>query len=137
MTLKELKDYPYVLKAIERYENELAELYDDSAGSMSPDMSGMPHGNGNADSKVASGYERNEKRINDLVKKLNVLRERLHKMDQFFDSISDTHTLMIFELRFKKEYSWEQVAAHVGGNNTKDSVRQICNRYAEKYQDIE
>ena len=137
MTLKELKDYPYVLKAIERYENELAELYDDSAGSMSPDMSGMPHGNGNADSKVASGYERNEKRINDLVKKLNVLRERLHKMDQFFDSISDTHTLMIFELRFKKEYSWEQVAAHVGGNNTKDSVRQICNRYIGKYQDIE
>ena len=50
MTSKELKDYPYVLKAIERYENELAELYDDSAGSMSPDMSGMPHGNGNADS---------------------------------------------------------------------------------------
>ena len=137
MTLKELKDYPYVLKAIERYENELAELYDDSAGSMSPDMSGMPHGNGNADSKVASGYERNEKRINDLVKKLNVLRERLHKMDQFFDSISDTHTLMIFELRFKKEYSWGQVAAHVGGNNTKDSVRQICNRYIGKYRDIE
>ena len=137
MTLKELKDYPYVLKAIERYENELAELYDDSAGSMSPDMSGMPHGSGSADSKVVSGYERNEKRINDLVKKLNVFRERLHKMDQFFDSISDTHTLMIFELRFKKEYSWEQVAAHVGGNNTKDSVRQICNRYIGKYRDIE
>lgn len=137
MTLKELKDYPYVLKAIERYEDELAELYDDSAGSMSPDMSGMPHGNGNTDSKVVSGYERNEKRINALIAKLNIYRERLKKMDHFFDSIKDTHTLLIFELRFKKEYSWEQVAAHIGGNNTKDSVRQICNRYAEKYQDIE
>ena len=137
MTLKELKDYPYVLKAIERYEDELAELYDDSAGSMSPDMSGMPHGSGSADSKVVSGYERNEKRINALIAKLNIYRERLKKMDHFFDSITDAHTLMIFELRFKKEFSWEQVAAHVGGNNTKDSVRQICNRYVEKYQDIE
>ena len=136
MTLKELKDYPYVLRAIERYEKELAELYDDSAGSMSPDMSGMPHGSGSADSKVASGYERNEKRINKLTDKLNTYRERLNIMDLFFDSINDTHTLMIFELRFKKEYSLEQVAAHVGGNNTKDSVRQICNRYIEKNNNI-
>lgn len=132
MTLEELKDYPYVLKAIERYEDELTELYDDSAGSMSPDMSGMPHGSGDASSKVVTGYERNERRITELTEKLNKYRERLYKMDQFFDSIKDAHTLLIFELRFKEKYSWEQVAAHVGGNNTKDSVRQICNRYFEK-----
>lgn len=132
MTLKELKGYPYVLKAIERYEDELAELYDDSAGSMSPDMSGMPHGSGGTSSKVAAGYERNEKRITELTEKLNSYRERLHRYEQFFDTIEDEQTLQIFELRFKKQYSWEQISAHIGGNNSKDSVKQICYRYLKK-----
>ena len=66
--------------------------------------------------------------------KLFNCRNRLYEMEQFFDSIDDAQTLLIFELRFKKEYSWEQVAAHIGGNNTKDSVRQVCNRYFQKYK---
>lgn len=132
MTLKELKAYPYILKAIEQYEDELAELYEDSAGSMSPDMSGMPRGSSNINSKVAAGIERNEKKIKELKEKLFNSRNRLYEIEQFFDSIEDPQTLLIFELRFKKEYSWGQVAAHIGGNNTKDSVRQICNRYFKK-----
>ena len=134
MTLKDLKGYPYLQKIIERYEIELAELYDDSAGSMSPDMSGMPHGGSNINSKVVAGFERNEKKIQELKEKLFNCRNRLYEMEQFFDSIDDAQTLLIFELRFKKEYSWEQVAAHIGGNNTKDSVRQVCNRYFQKYK---
>lgn len=134
MTLKDLKGYPYLQKIIERYEIELAELYDDSAGSMSPDMSGMPHGGSNINSKVVTGFERNEKKIQELKEKLFNCRNRLYEMEQFFDSIDDAQTLLIFELRFKKEYSWEQVAAHIGGNNSKDSVRQVCNRYFQKYK---
>ncbi len=130
MTREELKGYPYVVKLIERYEKELAELYDDSAWGSSPDMTGIH--TGSAGSKVESGYLRNEEKIRELTEKLKACRKRLHKMDLFFASIKDAQTLMIFELRFKEEYSWEQIAAHIGGNNTKDSVRKTCCRYLKK-----
>lgn len=132
MTREELKGYPYLIKLIERYERELAELYDNSAWGSSPDMTGI-HGNG-AGSKVESGYLRNEEKIQELTEKLKACRKRLQRMEQFFNSIDDTQTLMIFELRFKEEYSWEQIAARIGGNNTKDSVKKTCYRYLKKME---
>ena len=84
MTLKELKNYPYVVNALQKYEKELAELYDDSAGSMSPDMSGMPHGSAASGSKVFLGVERNEVYINVLKQKISEYKERLYKYRQFF-----------------------------------------------------
>lgn len=133
MTLKELKNYPYVVNALQKYEKELAELYDDSAGSMSPDMSGMPHGSAASGSKVFFGVERNEVYINDLKQKISEYKERLYKYRQFFASIEDDLTLQIFELRFKYSFRWEQVAAHIGGNNTENTVKKVCYRYLEKY----
>lgn len=130
MTREELKGYPYVVKLIERYERELAELHEDSAWGSSPDMTGIR--TGGTGSKVESGYLRNEKKIQELTDKLNTYRMRLHKMDLFFSSIEDSQTLLIFELRFKQEYSWEQIAARIGGNNSKDTVKQTCYRYLKK-----
>lgn len=132
MTFKELRNYPYVLNAIERYEDELAELYDDSAGSMSPDMSGMPHGNGGTSSKVVAGYERNEKRITELTEKLNNYRERLHRYEHFFNAIDDEHILQIFELRFKKQLSWMQISTKLGCKKSPEALRQICYRYLKE-----
>ena len=133
MTLKELNEYPHIILAIKRYESMLAELYDDSAGSMSPDMSGMPHGCGGQGSKVENGYIRNEKEIQELTEKLNNCRERLHKIKKFFRAIDDEQTLLIFELRFKNSLSWRQIAQRIGGNNTEDSVKKICYRHLDKY----
>lgn len=130
MTREELKGYPYVVKLIERYKKELAELYNDSAWSSSHDMTGIH--TGGTGSKVESGYLRNEEKMQELTEKINSYRKRLHKMDQFFASIEDAQTLMIFEMRFKEEYSWEQIAARIGGNNTKDSVKKTCYRYLKK-----
>lgn len=130
MTREELKGYPYLIKLIERYERELAELYDNSAWGSSPDMTGIH--TGGAGSKVESGYLRNEDKIQELTEKLKACRKRLQRMEQFFNSIEDSQTLLIFELRFKQEYSWEQIAARIGGNNTKDTVKQACYRYLKK-----
>ncbi len=132
MTLQELKNYPYIVTAIKEYENELAELYDDSADLMSPDMSGMPHGCSSSGSKVAFGYERNEKRIEELKDTIAKLKTRLKKIDKFFSEIEDMQTLLIFELRFKKEYSWGKIAETIGGNNAENTVKKICYRYLEK-----
>lgn len=129
MTLRELKNYPYVVNAIRRYERELEELYRDSAGSMSPDMSGMPHGSGGAGSKVENGYLRNEEKIQELTEKLYKYRERLHRYEQFFDTIEDEQISQIFELRFKKQMSWMQVTAHMGFTKNPEAIKQICYRY--------
>lgn len=132
MTFRELKGYPYILKAIERYEDELAELYDDSAGAMSPDMSGMPHGNGGSVSKVEAGYLRNEKKIQELEDKLNNYRERLHRYDEFFSGMKDVELLQYFELRFKKQLSWIQVSTKTGCNKSPEAIRQLCYRYLKQ-----
>ena len=133
MTLKELNDYPYVVNALSRYKKELAELYEDSAGTMSPDMSGLPHGCAASVSKVFLGIERNEAYLNSLKQKIAEYEVRLYKYRQFFASIEDDLTLQIFELRFKYSFRWEQVAAHIGGNNTENTVKKVCYRYLEKY----
>ncbi len=132
MTFKELRDYPYVLNAIERYEEELAELYEDSAGFMSPDMSGMPHGSSSTSSKVSYGYERNEKKITELKEKLNNYRERLHRYDEFFNAIEDVQLLQYFELRFKKQLSWIQISTKTGCNKSPEAIRQLCYRYLKE-----
>lgn len=136
MTLKELNDYPYVVNALARYEKELAELYEDSAGSMSPDMSGMPHSTSASGSKVFLGIERNEKYITELKQKISEYKERLYRYRQFFASIDEEQTLQIFELRFKYSLNWEQVATHISGNNTENTVKKVCYRYLEKYNKI-
>ncbi len=132
MTARELKNYPYIIEAIKRYERELAELWDNSVGSLTPDMSGMPHSPSFSVSKVESGYENNEKYITEVTKRLNTYRSRKARIDKFFDYIPDEQTYQIFELKFKKQMTWEQVAANIGGNNSSDSVKKICYRYLKK-----
>ena len=132
MTLNELNGYTKVLKAIEIYEKELAELYKDSAGSLSPDMSGLPRSGSSSGSKVELGYERNEKRIRELKEFLTRLRRRLDVLDAYFADIRDAQTALIFDLRFRKCLSWQQIADDIGGNNTEDTVKKICYRYIEK-----
>lgn len=106
MTKQELKDYPYLLLAIELYEKELTELSVD--------------------------YKRNEKSIIELQMKINDYRERLHKCELFFDSIEDVQTRQIFELRYMHRMKWAEIAAYIGGYNTPDTVKMRCYRYLKK-----
>lgn len=106
MTKHELKDYPYLAPAIERYEKELTEL--------------------------SADYKRNEKYIIELQTKIKDYRERLHNCELFFESIEDIQTRQIFELRYIHRMKWSDIAAHIGGYNTPDTVRMICCRYLKK-----
>lgn len=106
MTKQELKDYPYLFPAIERYEKELTEL--------------------------SADYKRNEKRIIELRAKINDYHERIHNCELFFESIEDIQTRQIFELRYIHRMKWSDIAAHIGGYNTPDTVRMICCRYLKK-----
>lgn len=56
------------------------------------------------------------------------------RLERYIADIPDSLTRQIFTLRFINGLTWYQVAMHIGGGNTEDSVRMACNRYlaAEK-----
>lgn len=128
MTVQELKQYPYLSKAIKIYTKELAELYSDSAGFMSPDMSGIPHCTSEY-SNVEVGYFRNEKRIKELTDKINEYYALLKEYDEFFNSIEDIELSLYFSLRYKKQLSWVQISTKTGCNKSPEAIKQMCYRY--------
>ena len=107
MTLQELKDYPYLLPAIERYTKELTEL--------------------------SADYKRNEKNIIELQAKIKNYRERLHNCELFFESIEDIQTRLIFELRYIQLMKWEDIAGYIGTDKSVDAIKMRCLRCLKKH----
>ena len=54
------------------------------------------------------------------------------RLEEYIASIPDSLTRQIFALRFVNGLSWRQVAFHVGGGNTEESVKKVVYRYLEK-----
>ena len=54
------------------------------------------------------------------------------RLEEYIAAIPDSLTRQIFALRFVNGLSWRQVAFHVGGGNTEESVRKTVTRYLEK-----
>lgn len=54
------------------------------------------------------------------------------RLERYIAEIPDSLTRQIFALRFVNGLSWRQVAFHVGGGNTEESVRKTVTRYLEK-----
>ena len=51
----------------------------------------------------------------------------------FINAIPDPLVRLIVSLRYVNGLEWEQVAAHIGGGNTQESVRKTCQRYLGRY----
>lgn len=77
-----------------------------------------------------------EKRVKQLRKKLQrrleELTEKREELEEYISTVPDSMMRMILTLRYVNGLSWKQVAAHVGGGNTADSVRKMCSRFFEK-----
>ena len=117
-------------KMIEQKQREIQRIMD-RLTSISPNLSGMPHGGGVHD-KLGEG-------VPDLVDKKRELEEIRRGYEQeearrngWIDGMEDLQIQLIFSLRFKERMSWNEVADTVGGNNSEDSVRMTVNRYLEK-----
>ena len=63
------------------------------------------------------------------------LNERI-KLERYIADVPDSMLRQIFTYRFINGLSWVQVAMHVGGGNTEDSVRKMCCRYIRKTKTI-
>ena len=63
-----------------------------------------------------------QRRIDEL---LNLMKET----NEYINNIDDSLIRQIISLRYINGLTWEQVAAHIGGNNTADSVRKAAERF--------
>ncbi len=86
-----------------------------------------------------SGYDYDTyyNKLNRLERKLNRKIEGLidlvEETYEYIDSIEDSLIRQIITLKYVNGLTWEQVAASIGGNNTADSVRMMCNRFLDKF----
>lgn len=132
MTLKELSQLYYLNREIERDKQRLEALRSKSTSLSGQSLTGMPSGT----SIDGSSIDRYIAEIVDLeaiisAKITQCLHER-NRLERYIADIPDSLTRQIFTLRFINGLSWVQVAWHLGGYNTADSVRMTCNRYIER-----
>lgn len=131
MTLKRLKEYRFLEGAIRSLEEQLRDLYDRAGGSMSPDLSGMPHGSGPAPfSAPERGLMQYGEEIDRTKRRIAQCRRKKRQVEKFLDGIGDEVTRQAFTLRFVRGYSWAGVAARM--YLTEDAVKKMCYRYLEK-----
>lgn len=79
-------------------------------------------------------YERKAKRLKrKLSRRVEELLDLLEEINEYIESIDDSLIRQIIILRYIKGLTWDQVAVHIGGGNTADSVRMALNRFLERY----
>lgn len=127
MTKKELSQLFYLKKEIEMDQRRLADL-EVKALPGAVKMDGMPHGTGVSDKLARYAVEMADLRGIIEAKHKQCLYER-NRLERYIADIPDCLTRQIFTYRFVDGLSWLQVARRIGGDNTPDSVRMICDRY--------
>ena len=77
------------------------------------------------------------RKIRRLQRKLNRRAEELldlvEETNDYIENIDDSFIRQVITLRYINGLTWEQVAAHIGGGNTADSVRMMHNRFLGNY----
>ena len=126
MTREELSRLYNLNREIEQDKQRLDELRA-AATDTSAKITGLPHVGSIAD-KTALAAE-----IADTVSIIEAKQQmcvaEYNRLCRYIASIDDSLMRQIISLRFINGLSWRQVAYHVGGNNTEESVRQAFSRF--------
>lgn len=127
--IKELRD------KIERMEQQIEQM--EKGGSVKDSVKG---GDGGIQHFVVEGFPfaGYDKKVNLLKKRKLLLEireiellELLSKVEDFINSVSDSHMRRIINLKVIDDLTWQQVALRMGGGNTADGVRMTFNRFME------
>lgn len=134
MTAKELSQLYYLNLEIEHDTKRLAEL-ESRRGLSAVNMDGMPHVKGMTKSQVEQLVaEIVDLRAIIMSKQIQCIHER-NRLERYIAEIPDAFIRQIFTYRFAQCMTWGEVAAHIGGPNTKDSVRMTAKRYLENSEE--
>ena len=126
MTKKELSQLYNLNREIEREKARIAEL-ETAATDTSAKISGLPRGNSISDKTAIAAQIADSKAI--IEAKVQLCIVEYNRLNRYIASIDDSLTRQILTLRFVDGFNWVQVAMHIGGGNTPEGVRKICERY--------
>lgn len=138
MTKKELSQLRHLKKEIELLQKQIAEA-DTSKYMVSDVVEGSakewPY---NKRTFKIEGinvprYEKHMQRLKKkLERRLEELMEMRERLEEYIDTVPDSLIRQILTLRYVNGLSWRQIAVHIGGGNTADSVRKACMRYLKR-----
>ena len=72
--------------------------------------------------KIKRLKEKLQRRVDDLI-------DLVVEINEYIETIDDSLIRQIITLRYVNGLTWDQVAAHVGGGNTADSLRKMHDRF--------
>lgn len=127
MTKKELSQLYWLNREIEEEKRKLAEL-EAAATGCTAKITGLPHVGGAHDKIGDLAILIAEQRdLIDLKVRQSVVE--YNRLNRYIASVEDAQMRMIFQLRYVRGMSWQQVATRIGGGNTADGVRKAHDRY--------
>lgn len=119
MTAKEIKR---INKEISRLKAKVIRL-ESEATNIAPKLSDSPGGGGTSD------------KIGNAVTQITDIQREIQNLEILRNSALNRLSRDIFEenclfMRLSLHYSWNKIALQVGGNNTADGIRMMCERYS-------
>lgn len=163
MTIKELSGLYFLKKEIELLQDQLAKIKADidvckrqlteirreahSGGVGSPVISDMPKGPQSTESmteraavRIVQAEERLQKKLKDyreiertISKRQAQSVEKRLKIEQYIDTVEDDSIRAAMSCRFVSGFSWNEVAAAMGGKIKGESIRRAVNRYVDEH----
>ena len=112
MSIRELSQLYFLNREIEREKRRLADL-EAAATGITANIKGLPH-------------------IGAIEAKVKASIAEYNRLNRYIATVNDSLMREILTLRFVEGLSWEDVAYDIGGKNTPDSVRMLCNRFLRK-----
>ncbi|MDR1822020.1 MAG: hypothetical protein LBQ91_06240 [Oscillospiraceae bacterium] len=126
MTTRELSQLYYLTQEIKRARERLAELRT-AAASAAAHITGMPRSNSASDRTAASAIRQAD--LEDtLDRKIELLETERIKLLTYINSIPDSLTRQIFQLRFEELLTYTQIVWRLGGGNTEWGIKKRIQR---------
>lgn len=126
MTKKELSKLYCLNREIEQEQRRLAQLKE-AATNTAVKISGLPAVGCMSDKTAIAAEIADSQAIIEAKLQLAIVEYR--RINQYIAAIEDSYIRQIIALRFVDGLTWFQVAQHIGGGNTSDSVRMALNRF--------
>lgn len=129
MTVKELSQLYYLNREIEQDKQRLAAL-ESMRGNTALRIAGFIHIQRITDKEELDAAIADSKELLEAKNRLCIAE--YNRLMHYITTVEDSYIRQILTFRYVDGFSWVQVAMHIGGGNTEDSVRMAHKRFLKK-----